>query len=202
MTARTGGKIFLLLSLLTLVSLTCQAGVVLSENFDELSQQLSATSVGAFTTINGTNVDIVGSSFGLCNGPESGLCVDMNGTNGNPQGQLQSTMVFAPGSYLLSFDLIGSQRGNTASVTVTLGNYNQTFTLASGDLSSGIVLNAPVTVTAPSQLLFVSDIPGDVGLLLDNVVVSSNTTPEPGTLALFGSGMLAGLGVLRRKIRR
>jgi hypothetical protein len=202
MTARTGGKIFLMLSLLTLVSLTCQAGVVLSENFDELSQQLSATSVGAFSTINGTNVDIVGSSFGLCNGPESGLCIDMNGSYGNPQGQLQSTMVFAPGSYLLSFDLIGDQRGSTASVTVTLGNYNQTFTLASGDLSSGIVLNAPVTVTSPSQLLFVSDVPGNVGLLLDNVVVSTSTTPEPGTLALLGSGMLAGLGVLRRKIRR
>jgi PEP-CTERM motif len=33
---------------------------------------------------------------------------------------------------------------------------------------------------------------------MDNVAY--NSTPEPGTLALLGSGMLAGLGVLRRKI--
>ena len=33
---------------------------------------------------------------------------------------------------------------------------------------------------------------------MDNVVYKA--TPEPGTLALLGSGMLAGLGVLRRKI--
>ena len=73
-----------------------------------------------------TNVDIVGNpgAFPLCNGPESGNCTDMNGSGGNLQGQLQSTMVFGPGSYLLSFDLIGDQRGSRASVTVTLGNYN------------------------------------------------------------------------------
>ena len=44
-----------------------------------------------------------------------------------------------------------------------------------------------------------SDLPSGSGYwLMDNVVY--NATPEPGTLALLGSGMLAGLGVLRRKI--
>jgi hypothetical protein len=33
---------------------------------------------------------------------------------------------------------------------------------------------------------------------MDNVVY--NSTPEPGTIALLGSGMLAGIGVLRRKL--
>ena len=104
-------------------------GVVLSENFDELTPQEGATLVGAFSTINGTNVDIVanGGIFGyLCQSPESGNCIDMNGGYpwGNPQGQLQSNMLFPAGSYLLSFDLIGSQRGTTAATTVTFGNYN------------------------------------------------------------------------------
>jgi len=30
--------------------------------------------------------------------------------------------------------------------------------------------------------------------------ISVTTTPEPGTLALLGSGLLAGLGVIRRKL--
>lgn len=182
------------------------ATTVLNENFDELTTQLSVTSAGAFTAINGTNVDVVGTTFfGLCNGPESGNCIDMNGSGGNPQGQLQSNMVFAPGSYLLSFDLIGDQRGSTASATVTLGNYDQTFTLASGDFSGGVVVDAPVTVTTPSQLLFASGVAGDVGLVLDNVVVSTagtSSTPEPSSLLLIGSGLLLGAFALRRGLSR
>ena len=100
------------------LSASLHAAVILSENFDELTANLGVTSVGAFSTINGTNVDIVGPGDGfgsLCAAPASGNCVDLDGTGGNPQGQLQSNMTFAPGSYLLSFDLIGSQRGTTAS---------------------------------------------------------------------------------------
>ena len=174
----------------------------MSEDFDGLTQQLAATSAGAFTTINGTNVDIVGSSFGLCKAPESGNCIDMNGTGGDPQGQLQSNLLFAPGSYLLSFDLIGDQRGSTASVTVTLGSYDHTFTLSSGDVSGGIVLNAPVTVATPGHLLFASGVPGNIGLLLDNVVVgtaSTSATPEPASLILIGAALLAGGVTLRRR---
>src|SRR6266496_1574479 len=126
--------------------------VVLSENFNALTEVLSVTSAGAFATINGTNVDIVGpgNGFGaLCAPPESGNCIDLNGTGGNPQGQFQTNMIFGAGSYLLSFDLIGSGRGSTASATVTFGNYSQVLTLSSGDVSSGIILNAAVTLSSP-----------------------------------------------------
>jgi hypothetical protein len=105
------------------------SSILLDENFDELTPASAATSVGTFSTINGTNVDIVGDVNGnffpaLCALPESGNCIDMNGSGGNPQGQLQSNTAFGPGNYLLSFDLIGNQRGSTSSVTVTFGNYN------------------------------------------------------------------------------
>ena len=176
--------------------------VVLSENFDELADAIDTTSVGAFHTINGTNVDIVGETLfvGLCKAPESGNCIDMNGTFGDPQGQLQSNMLFGPGNYLLSFDLIGSQRGFTDSVTVTFGSYDQTFTLASDNTTSGIVTNQPVTLTSPGYLLFASDVPGYVGLLLDNVVVS--TVPEPSSLLPLAGAMLAGVFAVRGRRRR
>jgi hypothetical protein len=190
----------------TLSGAPSSAAVLLSENFDELTPMLSATSVGAFHTINGTNVDIVGPGlFGsLCASPESGNGVDMNGTGGNPQGQLQSNASFTliPGTrYLLSFDLIGSQRGVTASTTVSFGPYDQTFTLASGDNSSGIVSNAVITVasTTVAFLTFASNTPGEEGNLLDNVSISTSATavPEPSDLTLLGSAC-AGLGFVRR----
>jgi PEP-CTERM motif len=194
---RPSTTLILVVTALCCFSTSLYGGVILSENFDELTPQEGATLVGAFHTINGTNVDIVanGGIFGfLCQPPESGNCIDMDGGAGpgSPQGQLQSNMLFPAGTYLLSFDLIGSQRGTTAATTVTFGNYNQTFTLTSADDISGIVVSQPVTLSSPGYLLFVSDTPGWIGDLLDNVTVStsSTTTPEPSTLLLIGSALL------------
>ena len=45
-----------------------------------------------------------------------------------------------------------------------------------------------------------SDLPSGSGYWLMDNVVYSTSTPEPGTLALLGTGALAGLGALRRKL--
>ena len=95
------------------VTTSMNAATLLNENFNGLATQLGATSAGSFSTINGTNVDIVGASNGfgaLCASPASGNCIDLDGTNGNPISQLRSNTQFGAGSYLLSFDLIGNGR--------------------------------------------------------------------------------------------
>jgi hypothetical protein len=195
---------------LMLTGTSLQAGTILSENFNGLTPQASATSVGAFSAIGGTNVDIVGPGFfpSLVVAPESGNAIDMDGSGGNSQGILQSNSAVSlvPGvDYLLSFDLVGSQRGNTTSTTVTFGSYDQTFVLSSSDDTDGIVVDALVTVSTPESafLTFTSNTSGDMGALLDNVSITSGTSaspvPEPTSLLMLGSGLVALAGFSRRK---
>ncbi|HEX4155229.1 MAG TPA: PEP-CTERM sorting domain-containing protein [Acidobacteriaceae bacterium] len=208
---------FVLKILLVAVPLLClapalRADTSLSENFDELTPAPGVTSAGAFHTINGTNVDVVGGLNGsffpsLCVAPASGNCIDLGGSEGNPVGVLVSNSSFDPGTYDLSFDLLGSQRSETTSATVTFGDYTQTFLLDPFDTTSGVVINELVTVTgSPAYLTFTNDGTndyGDEGPLLDNVTVTTavtGATPEPGSLALLGTGALGILATFRRKI--
>jgi hypothetical protein len=205
----------LFLCALLLIPAVAHGSTILSENFETVTIGLGLTSAGQFTAINGTNIDVVGPGGGpagafaaLCAAPESGNCLDMDGSGGLSQGQIQTGPITlnAGTTYLLSFDLIGSGRGVTTSTTVNFGPFSQTFVLPSGDVTDGIVVNQPVTVgsTTVTNLAFTSNTAGNIGALLDNVLITdSAVTPEPSTLTtILGPALLMAGVLLRRREKK
>jgi hypothetical protein len=82
---------------------------------------------------------------------------------------------------------------------VNFGPYDQTFVLASDDVSSGIVSNVLVTVSVSTvaNLTYTSNTAGQIGALLDDVLITS-AVPEPSTALLVAVG-LGSMSVMRRR---
>jgi hypothetical protein len=188
--------------------MSMQASTIFSENFDEATPALGvqgAVGTAGFTTISGTQVDIFGAGlYGFdCLSPESVNCVDLNGSTnfpGNLQGGLTAT-INAPsaGIYVLSYDLVGNSNGISATAEVTLGSVDDVVTLGPTDNVDGIVSEQVILAAGANTLTIQSDTPGTDGLRLDNVSVVS--TPEPASILLLGSGLLAGSLIRKRVIR-
>jgi hypothetical protein len=140
-------------------------------------------------------------------------CVDLDGSmpvgSANPSGVLQYNTPLAAGTYTLTFELSGNQRGGGNQVTfVTLGGNNPGNVIWS---SGGVKSSMPWTLetvtfsTHGGQSLDFLERPinDDMGNLLDNVTLTliSNAVPEPMTWTLMLAGFGAMGGMLRRRAR-
>ena len=203
-------------ALLTCLAVSSHAGVIFSDNFDSSTPgQALAGVIDPYFTVTAGNVDVQGY---LCFGLETGNCVDTDGSPSasmtNFSGAITSINIglIAGDSYLLSFDLNGSQRpsGLLSTTDVTLsgaGNINLVNTAITEP--SPFIATAPITYnftalsTGNVNLVFASQDPAgqNAGNLLDNITIT--TTPEPISMLLFGGGLLAvGLVGRKRKIDR
>lgn len=147
------------------------------DDFDAENGGTGALNYSGFANwdVTSGSVDLIGNGF-YDFYPGNGLYVDLDGSTADA-GVQTTTMTFAlpEGDYELSFDLGGSQRGDSNDVTVTLGGlYADTFTLASADPLGNV--SVPVAVPAGGALVTLSfeNVGGDdSGAVLDNVKLAS-----------------------------
>ena len=170
-----------------------------SDNFntDPLGTDVVPTGWSVST---GTNdVDVIGDGF-FDFLPGNGVYIDLAGSNGMPGPAVLTSPSFATTlgeTYTATFQLAGNQRDGTSdTVTVWLGSTEITPTLTSGQGFTTYTISATGT-GSPMTLSFEDSRAGNVGALLDNVVVA---VPEPGNLALMLAGFAA-LGVVARRRR-
>lgn len=189
--------IYLLLSLLLFSAPASAAIISLVDNFDSEGTSLNYNSFANFDVLNGS-VDTIGSGqYGIQCFGGVGVCIDLDGSSNNA-GELITKDLFAAGAYTLQFAISGNQRFGSDALTVSLGDYLETFIVASND--PFIVINRLVNITSVSQLIFSNAGNDNLGVILDNVSVELSTVPVPAAFWLFGSALIGFMG-LKRKSR-
>lgn len=175
-----------------------QAGILFSDSFDAEhagSASLNYSGFANWSITRGT-ADVIGNgNWDLSPDAGHGIYVDLDGSTGLAARMASVPFALDPGDYELSFQLAGSQRGDTNTVHVSFLDYSQTIALASN--APFTTFTAPITVSAATSGSIVFDHDGgdNIGLLLDNVELRSVPSPS-------GGGALAILAVMTALRRR
>jgi len=140
--------------------------------------------------LNGVALSGTGTFAGATTFTVSGSPLAFTGVSGSP-GDFTS-------SGTLSFMLNGGTllTGTLSNITLTTLSHEPNMVILSGSLSSGGQVTLIVDVDTPLSKLMSSEL----ARLSAGEAFSPTVTPEPGTMLLFGSGLLLVAGVLRRKL--
>jgi hypothetical protein len=151
------------------------------------SSSLTMTIAGP---LNGVALSGTGAFAGATSFTVSGSPLAFTGVSGSP-GDFTS-------SGTLSFMLNGGTllTGTLSNITLTTLSHEPNMVILSGSLSTGGQVTLIVDVDTPLSKLMSSEL----ATLSAGEAFSPTVTPEPGTMLLFGSGLLLVAGVLRRKL--
>ncbi len=189
----------ILLSACLAGSSAANATDLFQDDFEADSIGYSLTNLSKWTMTDGS-VDVIGVGTPYDFFPGNGKYIDLDGSTGNAavMQTLASFNLLAGSTYTLSFDLGGSARWDgDNSVTVSLGAFSETFTLASNAPLTSYSRQFSVASNMTSSLMFDHAGSDNMGLILDNVALSA-PVPEPETWAM----LLAGLALLGVNARR
>ena len=193
-------KSFILALSLLALPLSSQAITVFSDNFDSDTLGLNQTTFNGGWTVTSGTVDLIGQGGVFDFLPGNGRYVDLDGST-SLSGTFDNQVPFsALTTYTLSFDLAGSQRGDTNVVDVIFGTASQSYTMASSDPFTTYMLSFATNGAANYQIFFKNNGGDNIGALLDNVKVSTGVSevPVPAALPLMASA-LGIFGLSRRR---
>lgn len=171
------------------------AAPIFEDNFNSYALGLNTTNFSGNWTVSNGTVDTIGTGF-FDFYPGNGHYIDLDGSTSHAGTFSSKTLNLNAGTYTLQFSLGGSTRGDTNTVDVNFGAFNESFTLASNAPLAAITRTVTLNSDSALNLSFHNHGGDNLGLILDNVSVSA--APEPETYAL----MLAGLGMVGQMVRR
>ena len=185
------------------------ATIIFSDNFNTENGgtgQLNYNSFANWSVSNGT-VDLIGSPGFFDFFPGNGLYVDLDGTSFQAGTFTSNAIPVTPGSYVLSFLLAGSQRGdvNTVQVNVSGGLASSTYTLASNVPLTLETLAFTVLTPTTINLSFQNEgSSNNIGLILDDLNLNrvSSELPDSGSTIVFLGIAMIGLALMGRKFAR